>query len=697
AWKTLLHRYTGQEDIAVGSLIANRTRVELEELIGCFVNTLVLRTNLAGDPSFLTLLGRVREVTLGAYAHQDMPYEKLLEVLKLPRDLGRNPLFQVLCVLHNTPPSPRDLPGLLVHPLEIDPGTARFDLTLEFWETPEGVRGRFEYSTDLFEAATIVRMAGHLQTLLEAIVAGPAQRLSRLPLLTADERQRVLVEWNTTAAPYPDDQCIHTMFETQVMRTPDAIAAVCEGTSLTYDELNCRANQVAHYLQALGAGPEVLVGLCIERSLAMVVGLLGILKAGAAYLPLDPTYPADRLAFMLEDARPPVVLTQEHLAAGLPDAGARLVYLDAHWPAIAQSSDANPVNRTLADAVAYVLYTSGSTGRPKGVLGLHRATLNALAWMWQTYPFAAQEVSCQKTSISFGDSLQELFGPLLQGRPVVLIPDMVLKDLPRFVELLAQHQVTRLMLVPSLLRVVLETVSDLAQRLPHLTLWFAGGEALPSDLVHRFRERLPHGRLINLYGASEASDDTTWYDTRLMTHATPSAPIGRPIANTQVYVLDRHLQPVPLGIPGELYVGGAGLTRGYLHRPALTADRFIPHPFSPEPGARLYQTGDLVRWQPNGHLVYMGRLDHQVKLRGIRIELGEIEATLAQHPAVQETVVSVREDVPGEPRLIAYVVPTQEPGPSPRDLHHLLARQLPAAMIPTQVVLLTALPLTPSG
>jgi amino acid adenylation domain-containing protein len=569
--------------------------------------------------------------------------------------------------------------------------------TLEFWETLEGLRGRFEYSTDLFEAATIARMAGHLHTLLEGIVADPEQRLSRLPLLTADERHCLLVEWNTTTAPYPNDQCIHNMFETQVTRTPDAVAVVCGDESLTYRELNRRANQMAHYLLALGVGMEMRVGLCIERSLAMVVGLLGILKVGAAYVPLDPTYPPERLAFMLEDAQPPVVLTQERLVAGLPAHGAQMVCLDTHWPIIAQHSDNNPVSGAEAANVAYLLYTSGSTGRPKGVLGVHRATLNALAWMWQAYPFASHEMCCQKTSISFGDSMQELLGPLLWGIQIVLIPDSILKDLPRFVQTLAVHRVTRLILVPSLLRALLDTYGDLQDRLPGLKLWFAGGEALSSDLWQRFRERLPHSCLINLYGASEASDDTTWYDTRLAPNILACVPIGRPIANTQVYVLDQHLQPVPIGVPGDLYVGGAGLTRGYLNRPELTAECFIPHPFSHEPGARLYKTGDVVRYRPDGNLEYMGRLDHQVKLRGIRIELGEIEAALAQHPAVRETAVITRENVPGESRLVAYVVPVQEPGPPSRELHNFLAKQLPAAMIPATFMMLETLPLTPSG
>jgi amino acid adenylation domain-containing protein len=697
AFQTLLHRYTGQDDIAVGSLIANRNRVDLESLIGFFVNTLVLRTDLSGDPSFQALLARVRTVTLGAYEHQDMPFEKLLEALRPPRDLSRNPLFQILFVLHNTPQQALALPNLTVRPMEIDPGTARFDVSLEFWETPEGLQSRFEYSTDLFEEATIARMAGHLQTLLAGIVAAPEQRLSRLPLLTAAERHCLLLEWHTTTAPYPDNQCIHSVFETQVERTPDAVAVVCGDAFLTYSELNSRANQLAHYLQARGVGPEMLVGLCIERSLAMVVGLLGILKAGSAYVPLDPTYPRARLAFMLDDAQPPVVLTQEHLGPGLPDHGAQMICLDAQWPTIARYSNANPVSGVMADNVAYLLYTSGSTGRPKGVLGVHRATLNALAWMWQIYPFATHEVCCQKTPISFGDSIQELLGPLLQGRQLVLIPDDLLKELPRFVRTLAQHHVTRLILVPSLLRALLDTVHDLQDCLPSLTLWFAGGEALSSDLWQRFREQLPHCRLVNLYGASEASDDTTWYDTSLAPSALACVPIGRPIANTQVYVLDPHLQPVPIGVPGELYVGGASLTRSYLHHPDLTAERFIPHPFSREPGARLYKTGDLVRYRPDSHLEYVGRLDQQVKLRGIRIEPGEIEAALARHPAVRETAVIICEDVLGEPRLVAYVVPAQEPGPTMRELRHFLEKQLPAAMVPSTFMLLEALPLTPSG
>jgi amino acid adenylation domain-containing protein len=697
AFQTLLHRYSRQDDIAVGTLIANRNRVELESLIGFFVNTLVLRTDLSGDPTFRELLERVRTITLGAYQHQDVPYEKLLEVFRPPRDLSHNPLFQVLFVLHNTPQQAMELPGLSLHPLEIDPGTTRFDVTLEFWETQEGLRGRFEYNTDLFEPATIARMAGHLQTLLEGIVNDLDQRLSRLPLLTAAERHCSLVEWNATMASYPDDQCIHNVFEAQVARTPDAVAVVCGDESLTYRELNRRANQVAHYLLAIGVGPEMLVGLCIERFLPMVVGLLGILKAGAAYVPLDPGYPPERLAFILGDARPLLVLTQERFMAGLPAHGAQMVCLDSHWPTIVQYGDDNPCSGASAENIAYLLYTSGSTGNPKGVLGVHRAVLNALAWMWQTFPFANDEVCCQKTSINFGDSIQELLGPLLRGQMMVLIPDEVLKDVPRFIQTLALHRVTRLILVPSLLRTLLDIYHDLPARLPSLKLWFAGGEALSSDLVQRFRQDLPHSRLINLYGASEASDDTTWYDTDSASSELSRVPIGRPIANTHVYVLDHHLQPVPIGAAGELYVGGAGLTWGYFNRPELTAERFIPHPFSHEPSARLYKTGDLVRYRPDGNIEYVGRYDQQVKLRGVLIEPEEIEGVLRQQPAVREAVVIIREDVPGDPRLVAYIVPAQEPGPTIRELRRFLEKKLLTTMVPTAFVTLGGIPQTPSG
>jgi amino acid adenylation domain-containing protein len=696
AFQTLLHRYTGQDDIAVGSLSANRNRVEIEELIGFFVNTLVLRTDFSGDPSFQALLERVREVTLGAYDHQDLPYEKLLEELRPPRDLSCNPLFQVMFVLHNTPSQAPELAHLTLSALDIDTGTARFDVTLDLWETSEGLHGWFEYNTDLFNVVTIDRMGGHFRTLLEGIIANPAQRLSTLPLLTMDERNQ-LVAWNTTGMDYPQDQCIHQMFEAQAAQTPDAVAVICANEHLTYHELNRRANQVAHHLQALGVGPEMLVGLYMERSLEIIVALLGILKAGAAYMPLDPTYPSERLAFMLEDAQVPVVVTQEQCVAGLPYHRARVVCLDAQWHSITQHSDQNPVSGATADNLAYVLYTSGSTGRPKGVLGTHCATLNVLFWLWQAYPFANHEVCCHKTSMNFVDSIQELLGPLLHGVRAVLMPDEVLHDPPRLVHTLAAHHVTRILMVPSALRVLLDTYVDLESRLPSLRLWFVGGELLSKELCQRFIESMPHSRLVNLYGASEVSANTTWCDTSLIGRDCLRVPIGRPLANTQIYLLDRYMQPVPIGVPGELHVGGAGLARGYLDHPELTAEKFIPHPFSEEPGALLYKTGDLARYLPDGNIEYLGRLDHQVKLRGVRIELGEIEAALEQHPAVRETAVVTREDIPGETRLVAYLIPAQEQTPTVTALRRWLMKTLPDHMIPVTFVWLDVMPLTPSG
>jgi amino acid adenylation domain-containing protein len=697
ALQTLLYRYTGQDDIPVGTLIANRHCVAAEELIGFFVNTLIVRTDVSGDPSFQALLGRIREVALGAYEHQDVPFEAVLEAVQPQRDVSHAPLFQVLFIFHNTPRQTPELAGLTLTPMEIDPGTAKFDLTLDLTETPEGLRGWLEYSSDLFDGATIAQIASHLQTLLAGVIAAPEQRLSALPLLTADQRHHLLVEWNAASTNVPHDQCLHQVFEAQVAQTPDAIAVLCEGAFLTYHELNGRANQVAHYLRALGVRPEMRVGLCMERCLDMVIGLLGILKAGAAYVPLDPLYPQERLAFMLEDAHISVLLTQERLVADLPAYQTERLYLDTDWPIIAMHSDQNPVNWTTADNVAYLLYTSGSTGQPKGVLGVHRAVLNALIWMWQTFPFALHEVCCQKTSISFGDFIQELLGPLLQGIRLILIPDEVRQDPRRLVHALAAHRVTRIILVPSLLRMLLHAGVDLAHRLPSLTLWIASGEALSKELLQHFRESLPHCRLINLYGASEVSDDTTWYDTGLMPPARILIPIGRPLSNVQVYVLDHHLQPVPIGVPGELYIGGAGLTRGYLHHAALTAEKFIPHPCSFEPGARLYTTGDFVRYLPEGNLEYLGRLDSQVKVRGCRIELEEIEAGLEQHPTVLQAVVGAREETPGETRLTAYLVADPASRPAIGALQRFLRQRVPVHMVPSAWIWLDALPLTPSG
>jgi amino acid adenylation domain-containing protein len=715
SFQVLLYRYTNQDDICIGTTLANRRSRELELLIGFFVNTVVLRTNLSGNPSFQEVLGRVRRVALEAYKHGDFPFNLLVEQLQPERNLSNTPLFQVMFVLENAPTDTLELPGLTLSPLEIPIKTAKFDLTLSMRETEQGLFGTFEYNTDLFDADTITRMVGHFQTLLSAIVANPQQCLCELPLLTEVEQYQLLREWNDTQAEYPLDQCIHQLFEAQVEQTPDAVAVVFEDEQLTYRQLNQRVNQLAHYLRTLGVKPEVLVGICLERSLEMVVGLLGILKAGGAYVPLDPAYPQKRLAFMVSDAQVSVLLTNEKLVKKLPDLTANpnqsVVHLDTKADVINQQSNSNPVHEVTPDNLAYVLYTSGSTGTPKGVLGCHRGAVNRLNW--NPYPFTQEDICCQKTSLNFVDSVWEIFAPLLHGRPTVIISDESLKDPHQLVQTLCTRQVTRIVLVPSLLRVLLDTFPDLQSRLPKLKYWVSSGEALSVELCDRFRERMSQSILINLYGSSEVAADVTWYDTTNRQFP-QCVSIGRPISNMQVYVLDNYLQPVPIGVPGELYVSGEGLARGYLNRPELTAEKFIPNPFkiqnSKYPSGRtkpykiknsyserLFKTGDLACYLPDGNIKFLGRIDHQVKIRGFRIELGEIEAVLSQYPEVQEAVVIVREDRPGDKRLVAYIVSNQEQAPNTSKLRNSLKEQLPDYMVPLVLVVLEALPLTPNG
>jgi microcystin synthetase protein McyA len=697
AFQTLLYRYTGSEDIAIGSPIGNRNRVEVESLIGLFVNILVLRTNLAGNPTFEELLTNVRSVALSAYAHQDLPFEMLVEELQPQRNLSHTPLFQVMFVLQNAPMSALELPSLTLSYLPIDNGTAKFDLTLDMTETVEGILGTFEYNTDLFQESTIKRMAGHLQTLLEGIVANPQQRLSELSLLTASEEHQLLCEWNSTEVIYSTDKCIHELFAAQVERTPDAVAVVYENQQLTYKELNAKANQLAHYLRSLGVKPEVLVGICVERSLDMAIGLLAILKAGGAYVPLDPNYPQERIAFILEDTQTSVLLTHQYLIEKLPEHKAQIVCLDIDSGIISQQNRDNPVNLSEINNLAYVIYTSGSTGKPKGVLGLHKGAINRFQWMWQNYSFREAEICCQKTSLNFVDSVWEIFGPLLQGITTIIVPDQVVKDPQQFVTNLARCNVTRLVLVPSLLRILLNTCDVLQLQLPKLKLWISSGEALSHDLLVQFRQSLPDSTLLNLYGSSEVSADVACYSITPQTPLSASVLIGRPIANTQVHILDANKQPVPVGVLGEIYIGGEQLARGYLNHPQLTAEKFIPNPFSEKLAARLYKTGDLARYLPNGDIEYIGRIDHQVKIRGFRIELPEIETIISQHPGVRETAVTVHSSETDSQRIVAYIVPKTEQTPTISELRGFLETKLPNYMIPAAFVTLETLPLTPNG
>jgi amino acid adenylation domain-containing protein len=696
---TLLYRYSGQDDIVVGTPVANRNRREIEGLIGFFVNTLVLRTDLSGNPSFEQLLGRVKEVALQAYAHQDLPFEQLVEALQPTRDLSYTPLFQVMFALDDASVPSVELPNLTASSYSVEIGTAKFDLTLSMENTADGLVGVWEYNTDLFDEVTIARMAGHFQALLEAIAANPIQPISELPLLTQRERHQLLVEWNNTTTDYPQDKCIHQLFEEQVELTPDAVAVVFEGTQLTYRELNARANQLAHYLLSLGVEPEVLVGICVERSLEMVVGLLGILKAGGAYVPLDPAYPSERLAFMLEDSAVPVLLTQQRLVDKLPQHEAQVVCLDTQWEIIAQCSSENIACGVNAENLAYVIYTSGSTGKPKGVTIQHRSLVNYTTAVCIEYEIEKCDHILQFSSISFDVSAEEIYTSLTSGATLVLRTESMLDSIGVFLQKCIDWKITVLALPTAYWHELTAILSKETFALPpSLRLVIIGGEkALPERLKTWIEYVGQRVRLVNNYGPTEATVGATIYDCSALDSASTQVPIGRPIQNVQTYILDRYQQPVPIGVPGELHIGGDGLARGYLNRPDLTQEKFISNPFSNEPGLSLYKTGDQVRYLPDGNIEYLGRIDNQVKIRGFRIELGEIEAMLAQHPDVREAVVVVREDIPGHKSLVSYLVLHQNPAPTVNQLRHFLKQKLPNYMVPSTFVMLEALPLTPNG
>ncbi|HEX4965502.1 MAG TPA: amino acid adenylation domain-containing protein [Thermoanaerobaculia bacterium] len=697
AFQAWLLRVTGQEDVAVGSPVANRARRELEGLIGFFVNTLVLRTDASGDPTFAGLVARAREVCLGALAHQDLPFEQLVENLKPPRDLSRNPLFQVALNLLNVPPPRGEVAaGLALAPLAVPVVTALFDLQAYVAEVGDDLAISWEHSTDLFDGATVERFAGGFATLLAGALAEPHRRLSELPLLAAAERRQLVAEWNDTAAPYPLDGALHSLIEEQAARTPEALAVACGDETLTYAALSSRANRLARCLRELGVSPESRVAVALDRSLELMVALLATLKAGAAYVPLDPDYPRDRLAFMLDDARPALVLTRAGLLESLPEiAGIPVLCLEPGGAESAGRSAANLDVPVSPSQLAYVIYTSGSTGRPKGAMVHHRAIRNRLWWMQEAYGLTAADTVLQKTPFSFDVSVWELFWPLLAGARLVFAPPGEHRDAAALAARIVREGVTVLHFVPSMLAVFLE--EPRAADCTRVRLVVASGEALPPGLARRFRERLPWAALDNLYGPTEAAVDVTWHRTSPADERT--VPIGRPIANTAIHLVDRNLQPVPAGVTGELMIGGANVGRGYLNRPELTAERFVPDPFG-EAGARLYRTGDLARHLPDGRIEYLGRTDHQVKVRGVRIELGEIETVLGSVPAVREAVVVARQEAGGSARLIAYLVPERDTALTAESLAALrtfLAQRLPDAMIPAVFIPLESLPLSPNG
>ncbi|HEX6597443.1 MAG TPA: amino acid adenylation domain-containing protein [Acidimicrobiales bacterium] len=702
AYQTLLGRLSGQSDFAVGSPIAGRDQPEVEGLVGMFVNMLTLRVDLGDDPTFTQLLERTRKTVLDAFEHQDVPFEQLVNDLQLPRDVSRTPLFQAMFVLQNFDMSAHDvadaddLGGALdVHWTPLTIASTRWDLQLQAVHLRDELRFTFTYNTDLFDSTTIERMADHLQVLLRSIAAAPQTRVSALAVLDGADRELVLSGWNATAGDFPGDATLVSLVEAQVDRTPDATAVVFEGKQLTFAELDARANQVAEKLRRLGVGRETLVGVCAERSLELVVALLGVLKAGGAYVPLDPEYPADRLAFMVDDSRAPVLLTQRHLVDDLPATTAHVLVLDDPDTWTGQSTDRGPAAAGPAN-VAYAIYTSGSTGRPKGVPNTHRGICNRIDWMQKAYGLGPDDVVLQKTPASFDVSVWEFFWPLVTGARLVLARPGGHKDPAYLCGLIVAEGVTTTHFVPSMLGVFLPEPGVGGCR--SLRRVICSGEELPVTVTREFLRVLPWSELHNLYGPTEAAVDvSSWPCEPGAVGAVSSIPIGRPIQNIQLYVLDRRFAPVPIGVAGELHIAGVGLARGYLNRPGLTAEKFVPNPYGP-PGSRMYRTGDLARWRRDGTLEYLGRIDHQVKLRGLRIELGEIESALRTHPSVRDATVVVREDTPGDKRLVAYVLPDEGLGDlDTAALRNALKETLPDYMVPAAFVPLEAFPTTPNG
>ncbi len=723
AYQTLLLRQTGQEDVLVGTPMANRTRVELENLIGVFVNTLVLRTDFSGNPTFRAILKQVREATLEGLSNHDVPFEKVVEALQLERDTSRNPLFQALFAFQNVPIPKLVAEGLTLERFDFEETTARLDVELDLQEMPTGFVGWIGYNADLFDRATLLRWTRSFLLLLTGLAEQPDLPVWDLPLLDPAERHQLLREWNDTAiaeAVVPD-LCLHDLVAARAAETPDALALVAAAGAWSYGELDRRAQGLAERLRRLGVGPETLVGLCAERSPEMVAGMLAVLQAGGAYLPLDPDYPRERLAFLLGDARPAVVLVQEHLLDRLPEApGVERLALGAalRWEETAEGGGsliprtgawlrgapegARPQDQTVTAAnAAYAIYTSGSTGRPKGAINTHRGIVNRLLWHQAAYPLAPHDRVLQKTPFSFDVSVWEIFWPLITGATLELAIPGGQRDSAYLARTLAEREITHAHFVPSLLQPFLAEPG--LERLTALRRIQCSGEALSAETVRLFAERLGGVTLINLYGPTEAAVDvTSWRCLSIGPSAGAGVPIGRPIANTAIHLLDRTGQPVALGAAGELAIGGIGVARGYLKRPELTAERFVPDPFFGQAGqagrvgARLYRTGDLARFLPGGEIEFLGRIDHQVKIRGFRIELGEIESALAAHPALAAAALLAGEGAGGL-RLVAYVAPRPGQAPNVSELRAFLKERLPDYMVPAVFVMLDALPVTASG
>ena len=698
AFQTLLCRYCGQQDIVVGSPIAGRTRQETEGLIGFFVNTLVLRSDLSKNPTFKQLLRQIRETTLEAYTHQDLPFEKLVEELHPKRNPSISPLFQVMFIFQHNADIPLDFEHLAVDPIRTGSQVAKFDLSLTISERQGTLRASLNYNTDLFDATTIVRMLGHFQTLLEGIVANPDQPIGELPLLTAAEKHQLLIEWNDTKTEYPKDKCIHEIFEAQVEKSPDAIAVVFEDQQLTYRDLNHKANQLAYYLIGEGVQPETTVGIYLDRSIELAVALLAVLKAGGVYVPIDPSYPIERVKFILQDVQAPFVVTTQALASQFSLFSARTIILDTELSTLDCDGNANP--RTVVGSLspAYILFTSGSTGTPKGVVMSHRALNNLISWQVNNLRQGLPARTLQFAPLGFDVSIQEMFSTWCSGGSLYLIRNELRQDGSSLLKYIDKQSIARIFLPFVALQKLAEIAANEDCTPQSLREIVTAGEQLRLTKPLRvFLDRLKNCRLTNQYGPTESHVVTEYTLNRPFQLEPNLPPIGRPIANTQIYLLDPHLNPVPIGVTGEIYIGGDGVALGYCNRAELTQEKFLANPFSNDPKSRVYKTGDLSRYLPDGNIEFLGRIDNQVKIRGYRIELGEIEAVLAQYPDIQQAVVLAREDTPGDKRLVAYVVTANGLAILHHDLRSYLQHKLPDYMLPSAFVFLNTLPFTFHG
>jgi len=695
AYKVLLMRYSGQEDICIGTPIAGRNKIEVENLIGLFVNTLVLRTDLSGNPSFYEIIERVRETTIDAYDHQDIPFEKLVAELNPDRDMSHTPLFQTMFAYQNTPESNLELEGLQLAPIAVPSKIVRYDLVLSILEISEGLSGYFRYNCDIFEKDTIKRLAKGFLRLLESIVNNPDQKIEILPLLNESETNQILFDWNNTSRDFPIDQCIHHLIEEQVELNPDAPAAIFRNQQLTYQELNILSNQFAHHLIKRGVGPEICVGICVERSIELVIGILGVLKAGGVYVPLDPKYPKERLAFIINDANISIVITQDHLISQLPKYETTVLCIDSDDDILNYECKDNPTRKLNSNNLAYIIYTSGSTGDPKGVAIKHRSLVSNLIWS-NNHLFHEKRVLIPAViDIAFDPSLKQLLSPLLRGERVWILPNDVSSDPFEFYKLLNTVEKKGINCVPSMWMALLDVfeLNEFKSQNGSISYLFTGAEIFPKQLIDRTFALFPEIEIWNLYGPTESTISVT----AAKIEADSIITIGNPIANTQIYILNNNLQPVPIGVSGNIFIGGEGLARGYQNNPALTAEKFIPNPFGCFQGSRLYSTGDRARWQSDGNIVFLGRLDHQVKIRGFRIEIGEIEAALFNMPGVQDVVVVTNEDPLTGKELGAYIVPNKNFEITTEDAKLYLKNILPKYMIPSKIIFLDKLPLSTIG